>query len=56
MKTIKLTRDQKESLDALLDETVIGAIVEDLEIDPESPAYQRALQYLIDELQKMKSV
>ena len=43
-------------LEALVEETIVGAIIEDLEIDQDEPRYQEALQYLIDELQKEKSV
>ena len=43
-------------LHALVDDTILGAIFEDLGIEREDPRYNMALQYLIDELQKEKSV
>ena len=35
---MKLTSDQKEQLDGLFDETIIGAIYEDIAVEPFNPS------------------
>lgn len=35
---MKLTSDQKEELDGLFDETIIGAIYEDIAVEPFNPS------------------
>jgi|GEM_PF-6683981 len=59
MKAKKLSKRNKADLDSLMFETILGAIQEDLDtdvIEGEDPRFNEALDYLISELQKMKSV
>ncbi len=56
MKAKKLSKRQKTQLSNLVHETIIDAIVEDLGIEWAGPLGDEALQYLIDELQKLKSM